>query len=97
MRECPHPIVYRSGVVDTTKGGSQVSDIRTSDGMFFKRAEDMVVGAWACIAHGCMAAWPVQGGMKVHMHSATSMRRGHSGKKYRWIFTVVEHTAHMGF
>ena len=28
---------------DTEKGGSEVSDIRTSDGMFFSRAEDSVL------------------------------------------------------
>ncbi|KAG1662717.1 hypothetical protein FOA52_014583 [Chlamydomonas sp. UWO 241] len=33
----------RSGVVDTTTGASVVSDIRTSDSMFFGRAEDTVL------------------------------------------------------
>lgn len=33
----------RSGVVDTGSGGSVVSDIRTSDGMFFERGEDAII------------------------------------------------------
>eukprot|EP00198_Chlamydomonas_reinhardtii_P003475 XP_001692811.1 predicted protein [Chlamydomonas reinhardtii] len=35
----------RSGVVDTGSGGSVVSDIRTSDGMFFERGEDAIIEA----------------------------------------------------
>jgi len=35
----------RSGVVDTASGSSVLSDIRTSDGMFFTRAEDAVIEA----------------------------------------------------
>lgn len=33
----------RSGVVDTASGSSVISDIRTSDGMFFNRAEDAII------------------------------------------------------
>lgn len=33
----------RSGVVDTGSGNSTVSDIRTSDGMFFDRGEDAII------------------------------------------------------
>jgi hypothetical protein len=33
----------RSGVVDSSNGGSVVSSIRTSDGMFFERAEDAIL------------------------------------------------------
>ena len=33
----------RSGVVEQKSGGSEVSDIRTSDGMFFSRAEDPLI------------------------------------------------------
>ncbi|KAG2492260.1 hypothetical protein HYH03_009500 [Edaphochlamys debaryana] len=33
----------RSGVVDSDSGGSVVSDIRTSDGMFFERGEDAII------------------------------------------------------
>ncbi|GFR44355.1 hypothetical protein Agub_g5574, partial [Astrephomene gubernaculifera] len=35
----------RSGVVDTASGGTLVSDIRTSDGMFFERGEDAIIEA----------------------------------------------------
>jgi hypothetical protein len=55
----------RSGVVDSGNGGSQVSDIRTSDGMFFSRAEDTIlegetlgrrrVYVCACM-HACMCS-----------------------------------------
>jgi prolyl 4-hydroxylase len=37
------PRIVRSGVVDTETGGSSISDIRTSSGMFFERAEDPVI------------------------------------------------------
>jgi hypothetical protein len=37
------PRIVRSGVVDTETGGSSISDIRTSSGMFFDRAEDPVI------------------------------------------------------
>lgn len=33
----------RSGVVDTATGAPVVSDIRTSDGMFFERGEDAII------------------------------------------------------
>lgn len=33
----------RSGVVDSSSGGSKVDDVRTSEGMFFSRAEDSVI------------------------------------------------------
>ncbi|GIL57151.1 hypothetical protein Vafri_12453 [Volvox africanus] len=35
----------RSGVVDSASGSSVVSDIRTSDGMFFERGEDAILEA----------------------------------------------------
>ncbi|GAB4820202.1 hypothetical protein N2152v2_007248 [Parachlorella kessleri] len=47
--ECDHivgkaePRLQRSGVVDTSSGGSEVSEIRTSSGMFFSRGEDAVI------------------------------------------------------
>lgn len=53
--------LQRSGVVDTRTGGSEVSDIRTSDGMFFSRAEDRVLEA----IERRLAEWtltPVQNG-----------------------------------
>ena len=37
------PRITRSGVVDTETGGSSVSEIRTSSGMFFSREEDAVI------------------------------------------------------
>jgi hypothetical protein len=37
------PRIVRSGVVDTATGGSTISEIRTSSGMFFERAEDPVI------------------------------------------------------
>lgn len=37
------PRIVRSGVVDTETGGSAISDIRTSSGMFFERGEDAVI------------------------------------------------------
>ena len=33
---------------DTSKGGSEISDIRTSDGMFFSRAEDTILEGMDC-------------------------------------------------
>lgn len=49
-KECDHlrkkaeKRLERSGVVDENAvGGSAVNDIRTSDGMFFNRAEDSVI------------------------------------------------------
>ncbi|PNH03801.1 Prolyl 4-hydroxylase subunit alpha-2 [Tetrabaena socialis] len=35
----------RSGVVDSGNGGSVVSEVRTSDGMFFERGEDALIEA----------------------------------------------------
>eukprot|EP00887_Chlorella_sp_A99_P007247 scaffold2.g7247.t1 len=49
--ECDHlvraaqPRLARSGVVNADTGGSDVSDIRTSRGMFFDRGEDEVIKA----------------------------------------------------
>jgi len=37
--------MQRSGVVDTTTGGSEISDIRTSKGTFLERGQDEVVAA----------------------------------------------------
>lgn len=37
------PRIARSGVVDVATGGSSISDIRTSSGMFFERGEDPVI------------------------------------------------------
>jgi prolyl 4-hydroxylase len=39
------PRIVRSGVVDTETGGSSISDIRTSSGMFFERAEDPIIAS----------------------------------------------------
>jgi prolyl 4-hydroxylase len=35
--------VFPSGVVDSKTGASEVSEVRTSSGMFFARAEDHVI------------------------------------------------------
>lgn len=44
------PRIVRSGVVDTETGGSSISDIRTSSGMFFERGEDPVIASeWQSI------------------------------------------------
>ncbi|KAL4448907.1 hypothetical protein ABPG77_007624 [Micractinium sp. CCAP 211/92] len=49
--ECDHimslakPHMARSGVVDTSTGGSEISDIRTSKGTFLERGQDEVVAA----------------------------------------------------
>ncbi|EFN51228.1 hypothetical protein CHLNCDRAFT_141231 [Chlorella variabilis] len=49
--ECDHivalakPHLERSGVVDTATGGSEISDIRTSKGMFLERGHDDTVAA----------------------------------------------------
>ena len=49
--ECDHiiglasPHLERSGVVDSATGGSEISDIRTSQGTFLERGQDEVVGA----------------------------------------------------
>jgi prolyl 4-hydroxylase len=45
IRQKAEKRLERSGVVDTGNGGSQISDIRTSDGMFFTRAENEVIEA----------------------------------------------------
>ena len=39
------PRIVRSGVVDMETGGSAISDIRTSSGMFFQRGEDPVIAS----------------------------------------------------
>jgi hypothetical protein len=47
--ECDHiismadPLLQRSGVVNTESGGSDISDIRTSSGVFLERGQDDVV------------------------------------------------------
>lgn len=47
--ECDHivslarPHLERSGVVDSTTGGSQISDIRTSQGTFLDRGQDETI------------------------------------------------------
>lgn len=47
--ECDHiikisePMLTRSGVVETETGGSKVSDIRTSSGVFLNRGQDDVI------------------------------------------------------
>ena len=43
LRDLATKRLERSGVVDTGSGGAVVSDIRTSDGMFFGRGEDDVI------------------------------------------------------
>ena len=49
--ECDHiiaiskPHMERSGVVETKNGGSEISDIRTSSGVFLDRGQDEVVRA----------------------------------------------------
>lgn len=37
------PALERSGVVETETGASKIDEIRTSDGMFFSRAEDPII------------------------------------------------------
>ena len=51
--ECDHivslaePRLQRSGVVNTDTGGSEVSEIRTSQGVFLERNEDPIIaGGW---------------------------------------------------
>jgi hypothetical protein len=44
-RRLAKPRLERSGVVDTATGGSEISDIRTSKGMFLERGHDDVVAA----------------------------------------------------
>jgi prolyl 4-hydroxylase len=47
--ECDHiisisdPGLHRSGVVNTDSGGEDISDIRTSSGIFLERGQDDVV------------------------------------------------------
>lgn len=76
----------RSGVVDSNTGGSEVSDIRTSDGMFFSRAEDRVIEA----VERRVAQWSLT---PVHNGEGLQVLRYRDGQKYDshwdWFFDSV--------
>jgi len=59
--EAALPAMKRSAVLDMATGGSQVTDVRTSNGMFFQRGQNEVVArVEARIARLC--GWPVENG-----------------------------------
>ena len=59
--EAARPAMKRSAVLDMATGGSQVTDVRTSNGMFFQRGQNEVVArVEARLARLC--GWPVENG-----------------------------------
>jgi prolyl 4-hydroxylase len=59
--EAARPRLLRSPTTDIKTGGNELNDVRTSDGMFFKRGETSLVSAIeARIAR--LVAWPVEKG-----------------------------------
>jgi prolyl 4-hydroxylase len=59
--ELARPQLARSGTVDTWSGGDHLSERRTSEGMFFKRAaHPLVARVEARIAH--LVSWPLECG-----------------------------------
>lgn len=59
--EAARPAMKRSGVLDMATGGTQVTDVRTSNGMFFQRGQNEVVArVEARLARLC--SWPVENG-----------------------------------
>ncbi len=59
--EAARPAMKRSAVLDMATGGSQVTDVRTSNGMFFQRGQNEVVArVEARLARLC--SWPVENG-----------------------------------
>jgi len=59
--EAARPAMKRSAVLDMATGGTQVTDVRTSNGMFFQRGHNEVVArVEARIARLC--GWPVENG-----------------------------------
>lgn len=59
--EAARPAMKRSGVLDMATGATQVTDVRTSNGMFFQRGQNEVVArVEARLARLC--SWPVENG-----------------------------------
>lgn len=59
--EAARPAMKRSGVLDMATGATQVTDVRTSNGMFFQRGQNEVVArVEARLARLC--GWPVENG-----------------------------------
>lgn len=59
--EAARPAMTRSAVLDMTTGANQVTDVRTSNGMFFQRGQNEVVArVEARLARLC--SWPVENG-----------------------------------
>ncbi|MGE0333347.1 MAG: 2OG-Fe(II) oxygenase [Ramlibacter sp.] len=59
--EAARPAMKRSAVLDMATGASQVTDVRTSNGMFFQRGQNAVVArVEARLARLC--GWPVENG-----------------------------------
>ena len=59
--DAARPSMKRSGVLDMATGGTQVTDVRTSNGMFFQRGQnELVARIEARLARLCN--WPVQNG-----------------------------------
>ena len=69
------PHLHRSGVVDTTTGGSEVSDIRTSKGMFLERGHDATVAA----VEDRIARWTL---LPVGNGEGLQVLNYHGGEKY---------------
>ncbi|WIA30952.1 hypothetical protein OEZ86_001000 [Tetradesmus obliquus] len=79
--ECDHiialsdPQLQRSGVVNTESGGSDISDIRTSSGVFLERGQDDVVKA----IEQRIAAWTL---LPVGNGEGLQVLRYHKSQKY---------------
>lgn len=75
LRETAIKRLERSGVVDTPSGGTAINDIRTSDGMFFARAEDEVIEA----VERRLAEWTL---LPVHFGESLQVLRYRKEQKY---------------
>ena len=59
--DAARPSMKRSGVLDMATGGTQVTDVRTSNGMFFQRGQnELVARIEARLARLC--GWPLENG-----------------------------------